>query len=44
MKICCPEEIALRRGFMTPHELEPWLIKLGKSDYARYVRNVIERL
>ncbi len=44
MKICCPEEIALRRGFVTPAALEPWLGKLGKSAYADYVRRVIARL
>lgn len=44
MKICCPEEIALRRGFVKPQDLEPWLAKLGKSTYADYVRRVIARL
>lgn len=44
MKICCPEEVALRRGFTTATELEPWIAKLGKSEYARYVRSVASRL
>ena len=44
MKICCPEEIALRRRFITPSAMEPWLAKLGKSTYADYVRRIIARL
>ena len=40
MKISCPEEIALRYGFLTLDQMEPWLGKLGKSDYAAYVRRV----
>ncbi len=41
LKISCPEEIALRMGFVSPAELEPWLSRLGKSAYAAYVRRVI---
>ena len=40
MKISCPEEIALRLGFVSPSEIEPWLAQLGKSDYASYVKRV----
>ena len=38
LKICCPEEIALRLGYVTLADLEKWLLKLGKSGYADYVR------
>jgi len=38
LKICCPEEIALRLGYVTPRELAPWLAELGKGAYADYVR------
>ncbi len=38
LKVCCPEEIALRMGFITLAEMEPWLARLGKSEYAAYVR------
>ena len=38
LKICCPEEIALRLGYVTLADLEEWLSKLGKSGYADYVR------
>jgi glucose-1-phosphate thymidylyltransferase len=40
LKICCPEEIAVRLGYVTLVELEPWLAKLGKSSYGEYVRRV----
>ena len=40
MKISCPEEIALRYGFTTIGQMEPWLAKMGKSEYAAYVRRI----
>ncbi len=40
LKIACPEEIALRMGFLAPGEMEPWLQRLGKGPYADYVRRV----
>ena len=40
LKVCCPEEIALRKGFIAPAEMEPWLLRLGKSEYAAYVRRI----
>jgi glucose-1-phosphate thymidylyltransferase len=39
-KIACPEEIAFRMGFIDAAQLEAATQKLGKSDYARYLRNV----
>ena len=36
LKICCPEEIALRLGHITPREIEPWLAELGAGPYADY--------
>jgi glucose-1-phosphate thymidylyltransferase len=44
LKIACLEEIALRQGFITPAEMDPWLTRLGKSDYAVYIRRVIQSL
>jgi glucose-1-phosphate thymidylyltransferase len=44
LKISCPEEIALRLGYITPRELEPWLAELGKGAYANYVRRVAASL
>jgi glucose-1-phosphate thymidylyltransferase len=44
LKISCLEEIALRQGFITLAEMEPWLTRLGKSDYALYIRRVAQSL
>jgi glucose-1-phosphate thymidylyltransferase len=44
LKICCPEEIALRSGFVTMSEMEPWLAEMGGSAYVAYVRGVAETL
>lgn len=40
MKIACPEEIAFHMGFIGANELGAAIDKLGKSDYARYLRGV----
>jgi glucose-1-phosphate thymidylyltransferase len=39
-KIACPEEIAFRMGFIDETELAAAIRKLGKSDYAAYLRAV----
>ena len=39
-KIACPEEIAFRMGFIDDRQLGTAIEKLGKSDYARYLRAV----
>jgi glucose-1-phosphate thymidylyltransferase len=39
-KIACPEEIAFRMGFIDQQQLEALATRLGKSDYAAYLRNV----
>jgi glucose-1-phosphate thymidylyltransferase len=44
LKICCPEEIALRQGFATAEEMAPWLARLGKSAYADYIRRLVRHL
>lgn len=41
LKICCPEEIAFRKGFITADELQ----RLGaamNNDYGRYLREIAE--
>ena len=40
-KICCPEEIAFENGFITAEQLEARAARLGKSDYATYLRRCI---
>lgn len=42
MKICCPEEIAWRRGYISDNELETLATTLGKSDYGRYLLRIAE--
>ncbi|WP_068077154.1 glucose-1-phosphate thymidylyltransferase RfbA [Novosphingobium lentum] len=42
MKIACPEEIAWRMGFIDNAGLERATVRLGKSDYARYLRQLPE--
>jgi len=44
LKIGCPEEIALRFGYVTIDAIEPWLAELGNSGYADYVRKVAASL
>lgn len=39
-KIACPEEIAFRMGFIDERRLDAAIEKLGKSDYANYLRGI----
>jgi glucose-1-phosphate thymidylyltransferase len=41
-KIACPEEIAFRMGFVDEQQLKFAVEKLGKSDYAAYLRQVLK--
>jgi glucose-1-phosphate thymidylyltransferase len=41
-KIACPEEIAFRMGFIDRTQLGVAIEKLGKSDYARYLRSIAD--
>ena len=40
-KIASPEEIAYRQGFIDGPQLEKAIVKLGKSDYCRYLRALL---
>ena len=40
MKIACPEEIAWRSGFIDDTGFESSLARLGKGDYANYLRKL----
>jgi glucose-1-phosphate thymidylyltransferase len=40
-KIASPEEIAFRQGFIDGSQLEKAIVKLGKSDYGRYLRRIL---
>lgn len=41
-KIASPEEIAFRQGFIDASGLERTIGKLGKSDYGRYLRGILD--
>lgn len=41
-KIAAPEEIAFRQGFIDGQQLEKAIVKLGKSDYGRYLRRMLQ--
>lgn len=40
MKIACPEEISWRAGFIDDEGLERAISRLGKGEYARYLRRL----
>lgn len=44
LKISCPEEVALRLGFVTPSEMRKWVAHLGSNTYAKYVEGVISEV
>jgi glucose-1-phosphate thymidylyltransferase len=37
LKVCCPEEIAFRQGFINAEQLRRLAVPLGKSDYGQYL-------
>lgn len=39
-RLACPEEVAFTKKFIDRKQLEQLGVKLGKSDYARYVRDL----
>ena len=42
LKICCPEEIAFRKGFINTEELEALAEPMKKNDYGQYLLNLLK--
>jgi glucose-1-phosphate thymidylyltransferase len=42
-KISAPEEIAYVQGFISHEQFEKLAVKLGKSDYGKYLKNIADR-
>lgn len=42
LKVACPEEIALRMGFVSADAMGGWVTRLGKSSYAKYLETTIK--
>ncbi len=42
LKICCPEEIAFKNGYIDAEQLTKLADKLGKSGYGDYLRTMLE--
>ena len=42
LKVCCPEEIAYRRGFIDAAQLEALAAPLAKSGYGKYLLDVLK--
>jgi len=41
LKVACPEEIAYRSGYITPQQLETLAVRIGKSSYGDYLRQLL---
>lgn len=44
LKVCCPEEIAYRSGYINAEQLQKLADMLGKSTYAAYLHEVLNEL
>ncbi len=41
MKVCCPEEIAWRMGYINDQQLDELAGAFGKNEYGRYLRQIV---
>jgi glucose-1-phosphate thymidylyltransferase len=42
LKVCCPEEIAFRSGFIDAAQLERLAAPLAKSGYGTYLLEILQ--
>ncbi len=42
LKVCCPEEIAFRQGYIDAAQLEKLALPLAKSGYGKYLQDVLK--
>ena len=42
LKVCCPEEIAYRRGYISAEQLQKLAAPLAKNGYGRYLQNLLK--
>jgi len=40
LKICCPEEIAFRAGWLSPEQFDALLANMPRSSYRQYLENI----
>ena len=43
VKICCPEEIAWRKGYISDQKLEQLASALSKNGYGEYLMNLLKQ-
>ena len=41
LKVCCPEEIAYRQGYIDRAQVEALAAALGRTGYAQYLRDIV---
>ena len=44
LKVCCPEEVAFKNGFIDEAQVQVLAESLGKSGYGEYLRSMLEEM